>query len=348
LARTSKTAAAAAAAAPAPDHPAAADPAERGGGNRSRRMRLRAAWMYFIEDMTQSEIAQHLGVGRVTVVRLLSDARERNEIQFSIAKGLPECVDVERELEQRFGLQEAIVVPVSDPASDATLPISAATGEYLSGHVRPGMKIGVGWGRTLLESLGYIQETPLPDLSVVSLLGGITKVKRFNPAEFAWRFSRLFQAECYLMTAPAIVDAPDTRRTLIERCGLAEMFDMARSLDSVLLSVGNIANDGTAYRDGFVSDVLRRSMIQRGAVGDMLFHFFDAAGQEIDHPIHDCVMSVPVQVLRKVPARILSSGGLAKAQALLGGLRYLKPTVLVTDEHAARRVLELDRSPPAA
>lgn len=323
---------------------AVTDISERGAGNRTRRMRLRAAWMYFIEEKTQNEIAQHLGVGRVTVVRLLSDARERNEIQFSIAKGLPECVDVERELEQRFGLDEAIVVPVSDPASDATLPISAATGEYLSSHVRPGMKMGVGWGRTLLESLSYIEEASVSDLSVVSLLGGITKVKRFNPAEFAWRFSRLFQAECYLMTAPAIVDAPETRRTLIERCGLAEMFEMAKSLDSVLLSVGNIANDGTAYRDGFVSDVMRRSMIQRGAVGDMLFHFFDVQGREIEHPMHDCVMSVPIQVLRKVPSRILASGGLAKAQSLLGGIRYLKPTVLVTDEHAARRVLELDRS----
>ena len=48
------------------------------------------------------------------------------------------------------------------------------------------------------------------------LLGGITKVRRFNPSEFAWRFSSLFQAECYLMTAPAVVDSPQTRQTLIE------------------------------------------------------------------------------------------------------------------------------------
>ncbi len=315
---------------------------------RNRRLRLRAAWMYFIEEMTQQDIAEHLGVGRVTVVRLLSDARERHEIKFSIESGLPECVDLERQLEKQFGLAEAIVVPMTDPEADATRAISASTGLYLSNFVRPGMKIGVGWGRTLLESLRYIHEAPMADMSVVSLLGGITHVKRFNPSEFAWRFSSLFQAECYLMPAPAIVDAPQTRQALIERCGLGEGFERAKALDAVLISVGNLETTGTAYRDGFVADDIRRSMIRQGAVGEMLFHYFDAEGKQIEHPIHDRVMAVPVSTLQHVPQRVMASGGIDKAAAMLGALRLLKPTVLVTDEAAAGRILELARQPAAA
>ncbi|WP_265302985.1 sugar-binding transcriptional regulator [Verminephrobacter eiseniae] len=318
--------------------------AERNLGNaRNRRMRLRAAWMYFIEEMTQNEIAQHLGVGRVTVVRLLSDARERREIKFSIESGLPECVGLERELEQRFGLSEAVVVPLVATEADATKSIGASTGLYLSNFVRSGMKIGVGWGRTLWESLRYIQESPMSDMSVVSLLGGITRVKHFNPSEFSWRFSNLFQAECYLMPAPAIVDTPQTRQSLIEHCGLGEGFERAKSLDAVLLSVGHLAPSGTAYRDGFVADHLRRSMIGQGAVGEVLFHYFDAQGRLVEHPIHDCVMAAPVSTLQRVPQRIVASGGLHKAEAMLGALRLVKPTVLITDEAAATRIIELDR-----
>lgn len=322
-------------------------PTERPGSlNRTRRMRLRAAWMYFIEEKTQNEIAQHLGVSRVTVVRLLSDARERNEIQFSIATGLPECVELERQMEERFGLAEARIVPLSEPQADSTLPISAATGVYLSELVRPGMKIGVGWGRTLLESLAYIKEAPMPDMSVLSLMGGITKAKRFNPTEFAWRFAQLFHAECYLMTAPAIVDSSSTRRTLFERCGLHEIFQKAAMLDAVLLSAGSLLPTGTAYRDGFVSDSLRQSMIEHGAVGEMVFDYFDIQGRPVEHPIRGCVMNIPVEILQKVPLRILASGGTEKAEALLGALRYLQPTALITDEHTARRVLDLDQEVP--
>ena len=306
-------------------------------------MRLRAAWMYYVEELTQNDIAQHLGLGRVTVVRLLSDVRERHEVKFSIESSVPECVGLERELERHFGLAEAVVVPVSSPEADATEPISAATGQYLAEFVKPGMKLGVGWGRTLLESLQYIQEVPTEDLLVVSLLGGITKVRRFNPSEFAWRFSSLFQAECYLMTAPAIVDAPETRRILIERCGLGEVFERAKTLDAVLFSVGGVDPKGTAFRDGFIPDDVRRSMIRKGAVGESLFYFFDAQGPQIQHPIHDCVMAVPPDTIRAVPQRIIASGGIQKAVAMRAAIRLFEPTVLITDEHAAARILAIDR-----
>jgi len=309
--------------------------------NRTRRMRLRAAWMYFIEEMTQNDIANQLGVGRVTVVRLLTDARERNEVKFSIQGGLGECIEVAREMEKRFQIDEVIVVPMSNPQADATGPISTATGMFLNEIVTPGLRIGVGWGRTLLESLGYITEVAIPDMSVVSLLGGITKVKQFNPSEFAWRFSNLFQADCYLMTAPAIVDSPATKKALIDYCGLGEVFGRAQSLDAVLLSVGDLDVEGTPYRNGFVSESVRSSMVAQGAVGETLFNYFDAMGTPVDSSITGCVMTVPLKTIVDTPKRIIASGGLRKAEALLGAIRMVRPTVLVTDEFAARRILEL-------
>ena len=321
-------------------------PGEKGlVSNRTRRMRLRAAWMYYVEEMTQNEIALQLGVGRVTVVRLLTDARERNEVKFSIQGGLQECIEVARELEKRFRIDEVIVVPMSNPQADATGPISIATGMFLNEIVTPGMRIGVGWGRTLLESLSYINKVAIPDMSVVSLLGGITKVKQFNPSEFAWRFSNLFQAECYLMTAPAIVDSPATRKALIDYCGLGEVFERAQSMDAVLLSVGDLDVDGTPYRHGFVSESVRSAMVAQGAVGETLFSYFDARGKPVKGAISGCVMAVPLKTIADAPKRIIASGGVRKAEALLGAIRLVRPTVLVTDEFAARRILELDKKP---
>jgi len=319
------------------------DPAPSQGGpnpnQRNRRMRLRVAWMYYVEEMTQSEIASQLGIGRVTVIRLLADLRERNEIRFSIAQGIPECIALERTLQTAFGLRDAVVAPSSDPAADATVTVAAATGQYTSGMLRPGMRIGLGWGRTLYESLRFMSDAPVPDLSVVSLLGGITKVRRFNPPEFAWRFATLFQAECYLMTAPAVVDSALTRQTLIDRCGLAEVFENAKTLDAVLLSVGDVTSGGTAYRYGVLPEEMRRRFVAMGAVGDLLFHYFDRDGRLIEDPIQQRVMSVPVETLRAVPQRILASGGAHKVEALLGALRLVAPTTLITDEHCARALL---------
>ncbi len=335
----------------APSSTAADDPLPAQPGpnpnQRNKRMRLRVAWMYYVEEMTQSDIAQQLGIGRVTVIRLLADLRERNEIKFSIAQGIPECIALERALETAFGLQDAVVAPLSDASADATVAVAAATGQYTSGMLHAGMRIGLGWGRTLHESLRFMADAPVPDLSVVSLLGGITKVRRFNPSEFAWRFSSLFQAECYLMTAPAVVDSPRTRQTLIDHCGLGDVFDNAKTLDAVLLSVGDVTSEGTAYRYGVLPDEMRRRFVDMGAVGDLLFHYFDRDGKLIKDPIQGRVMSVPVDTLRAVPQRIVASGGAQKVQALLGALRLIAPTTLITDEHCARAVLALAGRDPA-
>jgi DNA-binding transcriptional regulator LsrR (DeoR family) len=309
--------------------------------NPARRLRLRAAWMYFVEEMTQNEIALKLGVGRVTVVRLLAAARERNEVKITIGDRLAECVEAERLLENRFGVEEAIVVPLSARGADATGPVAAATGAYVSSLVHANMRIGVGWGRTLVSSLAFMSERNVENLSVVSLLGGIMKARKFNPAEFAWRFASLFQADCYLMTAPLVVDSAATRQTLIERCGLGDIFELAKSLDAVVLGAAGMGADATAHLSKFISNADRASLVKAGAVGDVLFNFFDAGGKLVDHPINERVMSVPLDIIKKVPVRVMAAGGANKVQALAGALEMVKPTVLITDEYTAKDVLKL-------
>lgn len=313
------------------------------GESRSDRLRLRAAWMYFIEQMTQNEIADILGIGRVTVVRMLADARARNEVRITIESELAEIVGLERDLEKTFGLQQAFVAPLSAPDADPVPAISARTGSFISETMKSGMRVGVGWGRTLFGSLPFISARSLADFKVISLLGGVGVARRFNPAEFAWRFAQAFQGDGYLIPTPAVVDSIETKIALVERCGLQEIFSMADDLDAVLFSVGGIASATTFYRGGFLTETEREALVARGAVGDLLFHFFNREGRLVDHPINDLVMSVEVDRLRRAPVRILTSGGEEKIDALLGAMHLIAPTVLITDEQSARRMLEEHR-----
>ncbi|UVK42046.1 sugar-binding transcriptional regulator [Mesorhizobium sp. AR07] len=310
------------------------------GESRTDRLRIRAAWMYFVEQMTQNEIADVLGVGRVTIVRMLADARSRNEVKISIESELSEIVRLERALEKTFGLQQALVAPLSAPNADPIPAISAKTGSFLSDTMKSGMRVGVGWGRTLFSSLPFISAKSLTDFKVISLLGGVGVVRRFNPAEFAWRFAQIFQGDGYLIPTPAVVDSVETKIALVERCGLQEVFEMANVLDAVLLSVGGIASATTFSRGGFLKEADREALLARGAVGDLLFHFFDRNGDLVDHPVNSHVMSVDVDRLRKAPIRILTSGGAEKTEALLGAMTLIAPTILITDEESARRMIE--------
>ncbi|WP_246727750.1 sugar-binding transcriptional regulator [Chelativorans sp. Marseille-P2723] len=309
--------------------------------SRADHTRLRAAWMYYIENMTQSDIADVLGIGRVTVVRMLAEARQRNEVRITIEGELVETVKLERELEKRFGLERAIVAPVSDASVNVIPAIGAATGRYLSEMVESDLRVGVGWGRTLLSCLPYITPRPLENLQVISLLGGIIHARRFNPAEFAWQFAQAFRGNAYLIPAPALVDSAETRQALIERCGLKDIFDKAAELDIVVLSVGGLAPaTTTTHQVGFITEAQLMSLQESGAVGDILFHFIDQKGRIVDHPINELVMSVGLDRLRLGKWRILTSGGADKTGALLGAIAVIEPHVLITDEFSARRLLD--------
>ncbi|EXL01642.1 LacI family transcriptional regulator [Aquamicrobium defluvii] len=295
--------------------------------------------MYFVEQMTQNEIADVLGVGRVTVVRMLADARARGEVKITIESDLVEIVRLERDLERAFGLEQAIVAPLSVPDADPIPAIAARTGGYVSEVMKAGMRVGVGWGNTLFSTLQFLSGRALADFKVISLLGGVGVARRFNPAEFAWRFAQVFQGDGYLIPTPAVVDSIGTKIALVERCGLQEIFQLADSLDAVLVSVGGIASATTFYRGGFLKEADREELVARGAVGDLLFHFFDRNGDLVDHPVNQLVMSVEVDRLRRAPVRILTSGGEEKIGALMGAMNLIRPTVLITDEESARRML---------
>ena len=186
---------------------------------RGERLRRRAAWMYYVEEMTQSAVAEALGVGRVTVVRMLAEARALGEVRIALARGAADLAGLEIALAKSLGVREAIVAPLSATDADPTAPIGAALGAVISELVADDMKIGLGWGLTLRKALDHLSERAAKAVTVVSLVGGVTHVGSINPAEFAWEFARVYNADCYLIPAPALVDSAETRQALIERCG---------------------------------------------------------------------------------------------------------------------------------
>ena len=66
---------------------------------------------------------------------------------------------------------------------------------------------------------------------------------------------------------------------LVERCGLQEIFQLADSLDAVLVSVGGIASATTFYRGGFLKEADREELVARGAVRVSLGR--DTTAQEV-------------------------------------------------------------------
>ncbi|MCO5731791.1 sugar-binding transcriptional regulator [Rhizobium sp. SSA_523] len=306
-------------------------------------LRLRAAWLYYNQGLTQKDVAEKLGVSRSTVIRMLDEAVKRAEVQIWISEGIEDCFDLAIRLESTFGLDEAVVVP-SPPGGEAgaiAKAVGLALGQFLSEVVTNDMTIGVGWGRTMTASLSGFRPPRRENCKVVSLLGGIVAVHQTNPIDYTWRLASQLGAECYMFLAPLLVDSVQTKRALIEECGLKTLYDLAEDLDLAIVSCGDIGPHSTSLSEGFISRETLRELVDQGCVCDTMFNFLDANGHTVDHPINERVMSIDLDTLKKARHIVLSSGGAHRAQAIRATIRRIGCNTLITDEAAARELLRM-------
>ena len=73
-----------------------------------------ATWLYYADQMTQSEIAKQLNVSRATIVNLLQEAREREIVSIRISPQAFGRTAVARALMDKFGLDGVFVIPSGD------------------------------------------------------------------------------------------------------------------------------------------------------------------------------------------------------------------------------------------
>ncbi len=304
-------------------------------------LRLRAAWLYHGFGRTQTEVAEQLGIGRSTVIRLLEEARQRGEVKISIEDRVPDLAELSIRLERALGLDEAIVVPAADDEPAAARAVGLALGRLLSEAVTDGMTIGVGWGRTLSAALESLNPPRRSGVKVMSLMGGAVETQFANPFEFAWRLGGALQAGCFLFPAPLLVDSPDTQARLMAERSIAQLARMAASLDLAVVSAGGLSGTGGSLVRQLLTGAEVTSLLQHGAVADIMCNFIDAGGAVIDHPVNRRVMSVGVPAVRAARHKVLASGGRARAPAILAVARSIGCNTLVTDEAAAHALLAM-------
>ncbi len=304
----------------------------------SEDVKTRIASLYYVEGLTQDQVATLVGMNRSRVLRILAAARRDGTVQIRVTTRLSRCIELERLLEQRWALTRAIVVPEPQDPQHLRSIIGAAVGAYLSEAVTPNMTIGLGWGKTLNSGVASIQPRAADGVRVLAMLGGLTRVSEINPSEFAWRVADRLGAECYMLAAPVYAPEKRTRDALLDHPGIAEVFTRARSLDMAVVSVGDLTPHSVFSEYGLLTRDEIASLERAGAVGDLLCHFVDAEGNVIDHPVNDRVIAINPTALRGTRQIVLASGGWHKLTVIRAALRLLRPTVLIVNELVAERL----------
>jgi deoxyribonucleoside regulator len=301
----------------------------------------RAAWLYYLEELTQGEIARRLGVSRSTVVRLLQKAKETGMVRVTL--NVPHDVfEIERELERLYGLQQVRVVPEAADESEQRRWLGHAAAELLPEVVKPGTVAAVSWGTTLQALASSLMgEQAVEGVEVVPLVGGFHRASSETNAHWVVeQLGRYFRAHTRALYAPVYVEDSSAAEALMRNADIADTLELVRRASLEIFSVGSLEPEATMIHLGYLSPDEQAFLQERGAVGDIACRWIDIEGNPVDLPSTINPIGVSLEDLRTIPERLTIAGGERKREALLGTLRGGYATSLVTDEGTASYLLE--------
>lgn len=291
------------------------------------------AWFYYIDGLTQADIAERMSTSRATVGRLLQEARDAGVVRISIDPSILATMGLSRRLCEGYGLEDALVVPRQVTGAgtvSVNRRVAIAAAGYLERYLKPGAVIGFGWGDTVMHLLFSIRSELLDGVTFASVAGGID---RYSHEVFAT--GNGIQAHLQLIPAPLVVNSPDTARALREDTSVTRVLELSRTAVATITGIGGTQPTGSSVRSGLYSPSTINSIAELGGVGDMLGEWFDGKGEVLPEATSDRRIGMDLAELRGMPHVIGVAAGTEKAAAiraaLLGG--YLD--ALITDEETA-------------
>ena len=302
------------------------------------------AWLYYVDELTQNEIADILSVSRATIVKLLRDARERGAVTIRINHDAASRTHMSRELAAKFGLAAAYVIPTL-PGAPLTARLGEAGARILAAELRDRDVVGVAWGRTVLA---VADSMPRPEsagpFTVVQVCGSSWgSAVEFSPELCSSVLASRLKARLANLLAPAVVSNTALREQLMAEPPLVQQFELIRSANRVLFGVGDIGAEATVRETDLASAEEIDGYVKRGAVGVLIGRFIDGEWRPMIGDLDGRMIGITLEELKALPNRLCVAGGAIKRAALRAALRGGYVTHLVTDAESAASLLEQPR-----
>jgi DNA-binding transcriptional regulator LsrR (DeoR family) len=312
-----------------------------GGGLVADYQLAQIAVMHFENGMSQQEIADKLGLSKMTVSRMLQKAKEQDVVRTSIQLPFSLHQGLGNELVKRYGLTRAIVL--KGPANgEESIPelIGRVYSFYMGVGLPDDFVLGMGVGNTIGQMVRNVLSMKTNNLHIVQLMGGLADVTFENPFTIVQETCRKLNAKGTYFTSFATVENKELRDSLVYNTAMGqEIMELWKKCDKALFGVGAIEK-GTLLSPKLVAPEEIEKTRKLGAIGDILGHCFSERGEFIQTDLEDRLVSIPVDMLRSIEERVALAGGEFKARAIQGALRSGIITALVTDEKTASLLME--------
>jgi deoxyribonucleoside regulator len=301
---------------------------------------VRAAELYYQQNLSQNTIAEIMGTSRPTVSRLLDEARETGIVKIIINSPIKKNADLSKRLRMEFNLKDAIVISGTYSYDEALQKCGVAASQLLHSVLENNMSIGITWGAPMNYFAANLEPKEYYNVNVIQMVGCLgTGNPHMDGLELAINISKKLNGTYSNIYAPAFVDNEVVHKYLLSEPQIETTLKKALTTDIVITGIGSLYDEtSTLQITGYISEEERQILLTKGCVGHMLARMFDIDGNEI--PIDNkYVISAPLDCLRVPKWSIGISAYPKKTKPVFTAIKRGYINCLIADESLANALL---------
>ena len=312
-------------------------------------------YIYFNQPIGRRGLSMKLGISERTIrteVNILKDSgllniesmgmyiteegknliRDLEDIMSKI-KGLSE---LESKLEEILNIEEVIILPSDIDENELVLKdMGRKASKYLRDIIKENMIIGITGGSTMASIADEMTDRYIGDnILITPARGGLGEDLEIQSNNIAANLASKIGARYKLLHVPDNLEK-DTLDTVLKIPVIKDVVETIDNMDILVFGIGR--SDNMAERRNLPDEKIEQ-LHRDGAVSEAFGHYFDIEGKEIwESP----TVGLSIDTFKKVPRVIAVAGGKDKAEAIMSVLSLRDKITLITDEGAAKEIINL-------
>ncbi|VUW99269.1 Sorbitol operon regulator [Streptococcus constellatus] len=315
--------------------------------NDRKKLLAKVAYLYYIEEKNQAQIAAETGIYRTTISRMLAEAKKEGIVKIEIENFDTHLFQVENHVKKRYNLKgiELVSNDLDLSSSELEQKLAQAAAGMLRGLLTDNMKVGFSWGKSLSLLVEHLGARHLKNIHFYPLAGGPSHIHaRYHVNTLIYSMAGKYHGDCRFINATIIQENKELAKGILSSKYFEDLKKSWQELDVAVIGIGGqVEEKNRQWLDMLTSEDFSK-LKQLDAAGEICCRFFDKNGQAIYEELQDRTIAISLDKLKTIPNTFAFAYGDYKAQALLSALRAGYINYLVTDEQTILKVLELDQS----
>jgi len=302
---------------------------------------VKVAYMYYVDNISQKDIANKMNTSRANIARMLRLCREKNIVEIKINNESSYETFLALDLKNRFNLKDVTVIPDAINNEEAMIQVGKSGATIVNRLLGDGANIGISLGTTLYHFVSHMPTSYHQNVSVVQLVGG-SQARPFKTdgINLVDTLATKLGAKAYLIHAPFLVKNEQLKEMLVAEPEVQETLQMMYKIDIAIIGIGsNHYEINALYEQGLLDKGDADNIISPKAVCTICGQQLNSEGAVIECSLNRRVIAFSVAALRSVKNVIALACGKDKVSAIKAALKGGFIDILVTDKKTALGIL---------